>query len=219
MDLSPVFHSRCASRDSTTLSSLLSSFYCAINLWFLGCFACFSPQHVASQIVCERRSFISPCMDWQTYQRWGGIISAVAEGCREVVWHRHWLSLLRSEGIVRLRKKRERKGAKWVSKWTILQIGLDEMQVSCGCALFIYFIFVPHLVQVEPAISHAFLTPDRQEMVVEGGISRSQIAKRRQELDNTPHCLLPGLLFDSWSLWRGGGGPESAMPAVTRWWI
>lgn len=40
------------------------------------------------------------------------------------------------------------------------------MQVSCGCALFIYFIFLPHLVQVEPAISHAFLTPDRQEMVV-----------------------------------------------------
>lgn len=140
-----------------------------IILVILGCFACFSPQHVASQIVCERRSFISSCMDWQTYQRCGeggGIISAVAEGCREVVWHRHWLSLLRSEGIARLRKKRERKGAKWVSKWTILQIGLDEMQVSCGCALFIYFIFLPHLVQVEPAISHAFLTPDRQEMVV-----------------------------------------------------
>lgn len=56
------------------------------------------------------------------------------------------------------------------------------MQVSCGGALFIsFFFFLPHFVQVEPAISHAFLTPDRQEMAVVGGGGYKQITDRQEE--------------------------------------
>lgn len=167
-----------------TFTSPLSSFYCVLNVDFRLLCMFFPPQHVAAHNLSAKGEVSFP-LAWigrffREKKQW--IISAVAEGCREVVWHRHWLSLLRSEGIVRPRekKKKERKGAKWVSKWTKLQIGLDEMQVSWGCAGFLFFyfyIFLQHVVQVGPAISHAFLTPDRQGR---GWISRSQISKRRQ---------------------------------------
>lgn len=78
--------------------------------------------HVEFMLFCflfssaKRRGEISFPLEWidrfVRRKRW--IISAVAKGCREVDWHRHWLSLLRSEGIVRLswgRKRAKRRGA------------------------------------------------------------------------------------------------------------
>lgn len=175
-----------------------------------GCFACFFPSTCCCTVCLQKEKFHFPLhgladLSGKKKQR---IISAVAEGCREVVWHRHWLSLLRSEGIVRLRekrkKKKERKGAKWVSEWTKLQIGLDEMQVSWGCAgfyLFIYFIysfiFLQHVVQVGPAISHASLTPGRRGERMDKQITDHQ---EEAELDHVPHCLFAGLSFHSWAI-------------------
>lgn len=65
----------------------------------------------------------------------------MAKGCSEVDWHRHWLSLLRSKGIVGLRvvkrkKKKRRKGRRWVRGLKKQNHKLDETHVSYGCADF-----------------------------------------------------------------------------------
>lgn len=104
-------------------------------------YSAFWPACCCRQTVClSAKGEVSFPVEWidrfVRRKRW--IISAVAKGCCEEVWHRHWLSLLRCEGIVSLswERKRERKREEWTGKWTKLQIGLDEMQVSCGRAGF-----------------------------------------------------------------------------------
>lgn len=89
-------------------------------------------------------------------KRW--IISAVAKGCREVVWHRHWLSLLRSEGIVGLswERKRETKREEWAGERE-QNCKLDWMRCKCPVGV---WAFVQHVAQVGPTISCASLTPD-----------------------------------------------------------
>lgn len=111
-----LFHGVCA-----TFASPLSSAHCVFNvefmlLCFLILFFFFSCQCVAAdkQGACLQKGEVSFPVEWidrfVRRKRW--IISAVAKGCHEVVWHRHWLSLLRSEGIVGLswERKRETKG-------------------------------------------------------------------------------------------------------------
>lgn len=191
-------------------------------LWFLllisGCFACFSPQHVAAHNLSAKGEVSFPLV-WigrfvrEKKQR---IISAVAKGCREVVWHRHWLSLLRSEGIVRLReKKKERKGAKWVSEWTKLQIGLDEMQVSWGCAGFLFIYFISFATYCSGQTSNQSCFPNSRPS---GERMDKQITHHQEEveLDHVPHCLLALLSFHSWSLF-GGKEKQNPPPPPKSW--
>ena len=90
---------------------LRALFTCVLNvefmlLWFLSFWKkCSLPHWCCRQTVClSAKGEASFPVEWidrfVRKKRW--IISAMAKGCHEVVWHRHWLSLLRSEGIVGL---------------------------------------------------------------------------------------------------------------------
>lgn len=137
-------------------------------------FCMFLTTCCCTQFVCKRRSFISPCMDWQTYLWGGGIISAVAEGCREVVWHRHWLSLLRSEGIARLRKKRkERSEVNEQMNKTANWIGWD------ASVLWVSFIYLFHFFRNAFCSGWTNNQSCFSNSRLSGGGSISQIAKRR----------------------------------------
>lgn len=108
------------SEGCATFTSSLSSPRCVFNVEFMLLCFLFSFASVLlqtnSSLVCKKGEVSFP-VEWidrfVRRKRW--IISAVAKGCREEVWHRHWLSLLRSEGIVGLswERKRETKREEW----------------------------------------------------------------------------------------------------------
>lgn len=115
-------------------------FYC----WFQAALHVPPPQHVAAHNLSAKGEVSFPLV-WigrfvrEKKQR---IISAVAEGCREVVWHRHWLSLLRSEGILRLREKKKKKG-KERSEWANEQnCKLDWMRCKCPGDALAFYLFI-----------------------------------------------------------------------------
>lgn len=90
-----------------------------------------SPQNVAAHKLSTKGEVSFPLVWYGKFvrEKKQRIISAVAEGCREVAWHRHWLSLLRSEGIARLRKKKK---AKEQSEWANEpNCKLDWMRCKC----------------------------------------------------------------------------------------
>lgn len=116
-----------------------------IILVISGCFACFLPQHVAARNLSAKGEVSFP-LAWIGRLIVGGIISAVAEGCCEVVWHRHWLSLLRSEGIARLRKKRkERSEVSEQMNKTANWIGWDASVLWVSFIYLFHFFFWQHI--------------------------------------------------------------------------
>lgn len=104
--------------------------YLMLNWCFSAFFATVLLQ-TNSLVVCKRRSLIS--VEWidrfVRRKRW--IISAVAKVCREVVWHRHWLSLLRSEGIAGLSWETKRETKEKSEQAKEQNCKLDRMRCKC----------------------------------------------------------------------------------------
>lgn len=182
-----------------------------IKCWFQAALHVFFPQHVAAHNLSAKGEVSFP-LAWigrffREKKQW--IISAVAEGCREVVWHRHWLSLLRSEGIVRLRKKKrkERREVSERMNKTANWIGWDASVLGM-CWLFIFLFLYFFATCCSGWTSNQSCFPNSRPS---GERMDKQITDQQEEaeLDHVPHCLLAGLSFDSWPLF-GGKKPQKS---------